>query len=503
MKSVGALLQTEDHMATRKVMEKQDQERIAEEIWRLYVVDGTHWYCQNSGKGWRRVKKPLSFPDLQAHLRGDMTVGLPSPWDGRAKFLTIDVDTVEPDNLSRLATCLRELGVSHLLSFSGNKGYHADLFVKESRAREVAKVGELLRTLLSKEEVEFDEVIPTGTGLSGKTPGGPNIKLPLGHHGKTGQLCYCLDEHLVPASDPLRVLLSLEPADVGELARIMAEALHLDVGTGEVKGVWESDYPQQLHYSKPCVNLLWQEGLQAPNTRHSASMVIAIAVALNNEIPDGEKQAALTEWVVRMYPPGRERGYIHGSTTRGDSIGEIRRLYEAEAARAYIGVTCNNRLLRPAMKSACKDLVGCHLARNGNRFDVALLMRLGVFNPANSGEPGIARAALAVYLGHHKIAEKFAGKHFPYEGRDTYAAPLAMLRELSGCSEKPVKEANKALCEIGLVVKVPKNGVPNRIRKQPARGQKYVLQASFYCLPDLTEDYIRDVVLPRARSYSG
>jgi len=32
-----------------------------------------------------------------------------------------------------------ELGLAHLLSFSGNKGYHADLFVKESRASEVAK----------------------------------------------------------------------------------------------------------------------------------------------------------------------------------------------------------------------------------------------------------------------------------------------------------------------------------------------------------------------------
>ena len=86
---------------------------------------------------------------------------------------------------------------------------------------------------------------------------------------------------------------------------------------------------------------------------------------------------------------------------------------------------------------------------------------------------------------------------------DAYAAPLAMLEKLSGCSRKTIKEANKALCEIGLVVRVPKEEVPREFRRAPAAGQKYVLQASFYCVPDLTEDCIRDVVLPTARSYTG
>jgi len=501
MKSVRALPQIEDDIAAGKVMEKRDQECLAEEIWRLYVVDGTHWYCQNSGGGWSHVKKPLSLPDLQAHLKGDMTVGLPSPWNGRAKFLTIDVDTVEDDNLGRLATWLRELGVQHLLSFSGNKGYHADIPVKESGAREVARTGGLLSRFLSQQGVAFDAVFPAGTGLSGKTAGGANVKLPLGRHRRTGRFCYYLDEYLVPVSDPLPALRSLEPADVGDLARMMAESLHLDVETGEVKRPWESYYPNQLHY-KPCVNVLWQEGLQAPNTRHSATMVVGIAVASNKAIRKEDKKAALIEWVGRMYWPGVEKGYIHESTSLAYAMEEACRLYEAETSRGY-GVTCKNPPLRQAMESACKDPVGCHIGRNGGNLDFALLRRLGVFNPSNSREPGVGRSAGFIYLAHQDIAEEHAGKHFQYEGMDVYAAPLAMLRELSPSSEKTVKDANKALCDIGLVVKVPNNEVPNQIRKHPAPGQKYVLQASFYCLPDLTEDYIRDVVLPRARSYRG
>jgi len=78
-----------------------------------------------------------------------------------------------------------------------------------------------------------------------------------------------------------------------------------------------------------------------------------------------------------------------------------------------------------------------------------------------------------------------------------------MLVELSGCSRRTVKKANRALSQIGLVVKVPREEVPKKFRKQPIEGQKYSLQARFSALVDLTEDYIRDVVLPKARGYGG
>jgi len=476
---------------------------LAEEMWRLYIVEGTHMYSQRNDGAWRHVKKPLSVSDLIAHLKGDLTVGLPSTWRGRAKFLTVDVDTAEADNLRRLASCLREVGAPHLLSFSGGKGYHADIFVKESEAGEVVKAGGLLKTLLAKQGVQFDEVFPTATGLGGKTPGGANVKLPVGIHRRTGHLCHCLGEDLSPVSDPLPLLQSLRPVDVEDLSRTLAESLHLDVETGEVKDPWEREYPQELHYSKPCINVLWQEGLQAPNTRHSATMVIALAIALNKEIPEKDKRSALIDWVVRMYSPGMERGHIHGSTTLKYATKEALRLYEAEAVRAYFGVTCINRLLRSAMKSACRDPVRCHLARTGGSVDFILLTRLGVFNPSNSRDSGIGRASGFIYLAHQEIAGEHAGKHFHYKGRDAYAAPLAMLGELSGCSQKTVKKANRALSAIGLIVKVPKEEVPKKFRKQPIEGQKYSLQARFCALADLNEDYVRDVVLPKARGYGG
>lgn len=500
-KRLGGLSRKEHDKEEIQERASQHQERLASEVWRLYLIDGTHWYRQKTDGAWRYVKKPLSVSDLEAHLMGDMTVGLPSAWKGRAKFVTIDVDTIEGDNLRRLATCLRDLEVPHLLSFSGNKGFHGDLFVKESQASEVARVGGLLKIFLSQQGVAFDEVLPSGTGLSGKTPGGANVKLPLGIHRRTGHLCHCLGEDLSPVSDPLRLLQSLRPVDVEDLSRTLAESLHLDVDSGELRETWERDYPHQLHHSKLCVNVLWQEGLQAPDTRHSATMVVAIAIASNWEIPEKEKKPALIDWIVRMYGSAMEKGYIDESTTLEFATGEALRLYEAEAARAYIGVTCINPPLRPAMKSACRDPVGCHLARTGGRVDFVLLTRVGIFNPSNCREPGIGRATGFVYLAHQAIAGEHAGKHFQYNGRDTYAAPLAMLGELSGCSQKTVKKGNRALIAIGLTVKVPREEVPKKFRKKPIGGQKFVLQARFYYLPDLTEDYVRDVVLPKTRAY--
>lgn len=477
------------------------EEMPADQIWRLYVPGDTQFYSQNRDGTWSYQKKPLSFSNLMAHIVGDITVGVPCTWNGRGKFLSIDVDTDEADNLRRLAACLQELGVPHLLSFSGSKGYHADIFVKESEASRVAQAAGLLKTLLSERSVVLDEVYPTGTGLTGKTPGGANIKLPLGYHKETEHLCYCLDEKLNPVDDPLPLLRSLGPIDVRELLKSLAERLHLAKQIEEVEEPWESAHPFKLHHSKPCLNILWQEGLQRPGTRHSATMAIGLALPLNKEIPDEYEEALLIEWVQRIHEPGMEKGYIHRLTTLEHATEEARRLYQDEIARAYFGVTCVNRLLRPAMKSACRDPVGCHVGRNRGRIDFTLLSRLGLFNPRNSKEPGIGRCAGFVYQAHQQIAQEHAGKLFQYEGKDAYAAPLAMLRELSGCSRKTVSKANKALREIGLLMKVPKKDVPKHFQRKALAGEKPALQAAFYCLPDLTEEYVRDVVLPKGREY--
>lgn len=388
----------------------------------------------------------------------------------------------------------------HLVSFSGNKGYHADLFVRESNAQQLATAGRLLSRLLRQVDVHFDEVFPTGSGLTGRTPGGSNVKLPMGQHGKTEKFCYYLDETLCPVPDVLSLLGSLEPIDVQELTERLAHSVGTDLKAGKLTEPWDSRYPWLLHGYRRCVNVLWQEGLQAPSTRNSATMVITNAVLLSRDIPDELKEQAVVDWARRIYQMTRQKAYFHAGTSPEFVESEARRLYEREAENASFGVTCRNPILRPAMESACRDEVGCHLKRSPGRDGFALLTRLGVFNPRNSRKKGIAKSSGYVYLAMQELAEEFGDRHFEYQTMPAFAAPLSMVMELSSCSRTTVKKALKALKAVGLLVKVPKEDVPQEFRRKRLPGQKFILQASYYVLPRLTEELLREVVAS-AREY--
>lgn len=476
---------------------EEKQEALAKEMTRLYVVDETHWYSQQSGGAYRHQKEPLSLRDLQGHLRGEVTVGVPCTWEGCAKFISIDVDTLDPDNIAHLGSCLKELDAPYLLSFSGNKGYHADLLLEECNASNAAKAVLLLKRLLRQTGVSFDQVTPTRSGLSGRTPGGPCVKLPLGWHRKTGSFCHCLDADLRPIDNVSTLIRSLQPIPAEDLIRMLAERVGLDLKTGELTEHWDSLYPLELHHSKPCVNILWRGGLQAPGTRHSAAMVIINAVLLNQDVPFERKEQAVIHWVGRTHPTAIEKGY--SGTRLMDAEREARRLFKREEQHSLYGVTCKNSLLRPAMASACADQIGCHMERNWNKDSFILLTRLGVFAPRNSLTPGIAKSAGYVYLALRDLMEDFGGK-FTYLGMPAVAAPLRMLEELACCTRATVKKALRALQFAGLVVKVPKDEVPPEYRRKRLPGHGFPLQASYYVLSELTEELVREVV-GRVRDY--
>ena len=206
------------------------------------------------------------------------------------------------------------------------------------------------------------------------------------------------------------------------------------------------------------------------------------------------KEQAVVDWVRRIYPAARHAGYIDESTTLEFAESEARRLYKAEAKDSNFGVTCRNRLLRDAMESACRDEVACHVERNWTKDGFVLLTRLGVFNPRNSRKKGIAKSAGYVYLALQELAAEFGGRGFTYEGMPAFAAPRRMVEELSSCSEKTVKKALRALRHVGLAVKVPKTAVPAEFTRKRLPGHKYTLQASYYVLPELAPELVREVV---------
>jgi len=134
---------------------------------------------------------------------------------------------------------------------------------------------------------------------------------------------------------------------------------------------------------------------------------------------------------------------------------------------------------------------------------MSLLLRLGVFADSRSKRPGINPSSIPVYLALQDMHSEYGGIWLEYQGMHAFAVPTLGLAERAGVSKKTARKNLKALCAIGLAVKVPRDEVPLERIRQLSEGNHYTLQAGFYCLPDLTEELIREVILPKARAHYG
>lgn len=130
------------------------------------------------------VKRPLQQVHLQAHLRGEMTLGsYVLDGDSRTRMLVVDADD-EPDwrRLQALTRALQELGCRGYLERS-RRGGHLWLFFAEARpGTEVRRFGQGLLAHFGIEEIEL---FPKQDRL--RTGPGSLIRLPFGVHQKSGR----------------------------------------------------------------------------------------------------------------------------------------------------------------------------------------------------------------------------------------------------------------------------------------------------------------------------
>lgn len=131
---------------------------------------------------------PLSDTDIRAHIRGDYTIGIYFPSE-YTKFIGLDLDVKDIDMLSSVFTALWNFGFSReniLMSSSGGKGYHIDIFLDRI----------IKKTVVSKfYEMLLKELGMTNSELEVRGAGAQGYKLPLGYHVKTGNYCFACDEN--------------------------------------------------------------------------------------------------------------------------------------------------------------------------------------------------------------------------------------------------------------------------------------------------------------------
>lgn len=155
---------------------------------------------EEAKEGKRKLYVPeyLNINLLKGHINNKHTIAI-YPWGNKAGWICFDVDT-EEDSLSdtfKIVNTMVNYGINRndiLISFSGNKGYHIELFFEYPMTyKQIKKFGNKICFLagsnINKKRKERKiEIRPTENA---------GIKLPFGLHRLANKRTYLLNENMV------------------------------------------------------------------------------------------------------------------------------------------------------------------------------------------------------------------------------------------------------------------------------------------------------------------
>ncbi len=476
-----------------------DNHQLAERLMELYFVPGSSYYegpVNVPNKEYRHIKREITLDRIIAHLEGQTSIGAPSCNKNLVKWITVECDCLDLSLIEKASSLLRGKVLPCYVSFSGQKGYHLTVFLsKPTSLYEAQRVSAEVKRIVDGAGLPYDKISPSPNGK-----GGDCIKLPLGIHPETGNRCYFVNDTMQPVEDSLGFLSIVKTVGLdGKSGPVATQEFapgrhgrHIDTDTGEII---QAPLPQSIS-RRPCVNKLWREGLQAPNTRHSATCVIANAIARSTLIPPHEKEHALIDWVSRMFPKARDAGYLKVDSNLDFVVNEARRMLSRYSRYGNYAELCENQVFKAAMRSACENEFECKLEQNHGYVNFKLLLRLGVFSAQNAKPKGIGKSAMAIYFAIEDIAQDYP--LFEYEGMEVFSLSTQQLVCLANCSKPTVIRHRDKLVELGLLVKVSNNAVPTEVMQNIPKG----VWPNFYALPELTEEVVR-AMLNKLRNNPG
>lgn len=191
--------------------------------WKFLEYSNNRTFTNGKNKrGWG-----LTDSDLKDHLRGSRTIGVYFLKEC-CDLIGFDIDVnhenekiskeeallISKDNLRNLYNTLINYGISKnniLISFSGNKGYHVDIFLSDNLPKVV--INKFYEVILSDLRVSKQRI---------ELFGGRNnpYKLPLGYHIKTNNYCYVSDEEgmeIKNFKDKLKSIERLDTSTIGDI----------------------------------------------------------------------------------------------------------------------------------------------------------------------------------------------------------------------------------------------------------------------------------------------
>ena len=146
------------------------------------------------------IEVPLSLENMKAHVQGLMTLGSYQLLQGSnvVRWFGWDVDSLDLEDARRMSQkILRHLtNIPHAVEFSGRKGYHILIFLKDPISASTAKkIVDWVREIEGLNTIgdSHVECYPKQEKLDRSRPRGNLIKIPLGEHPRTHDISRFVD----------------------------------------------------------------------------------------------------------------------------------------------------------------------------------------------------------------------------------------------------------------------------------------------------------------------
>ena len=271
---------------------------------------------------------------IKQHRSHTQTLGIFFPTIG-SKIIGLDLDVLDEELLNKIYSTITEFieDTSILVSFSGNKGYHIDIFLNDIVNRDVIR--KFYNVILK--EVNTTENILELRGASNQ-----GYKLPFGIHQGTQEYCYACTEFGIEIKDKdlENIIKTRTKANIKQLEDAIQKywSIEGDLSNGPLTTQDVVAFEEIKESVKPLENYsnlnkdfiedlvkIYREGFNGPGLRNKYTLKIALFLKSHMCLNEKDTLIEMLEWSKRC------KGYrANTQEFKRDIENTIKRVFEQD-----------------------------------------------------------------------------------------------------------------------------------------------------------------------------
>ncbi|MCW6078085.1 TOTE conflict system archaeo-eukaryotic primase domain-containing protein [Clostridium sporogenes] len=335
---------------------------IIDKIYSLYITNTDKWVkLSEATLQYSTIEKGADYfrkfnrGDIKRHLKGRDAIGIFS-LKSCSKFLIFDIDAYHSKyDAMEIANNINHVLAGYFpkeeihITFSGNKGYHIELFFDKLVA--IKDLQELFNIVLNEIDIEKYKGVNVEIRPELKGKDGKGIKLPLGinHKNEMGNnYCYFVDEDLEQVENEIEYILNIKKSDNSFVYEMISDYNNMDLKpykngylnnqekvkseNEKTKDIINKTTPNiinsvEIDYSRVGIKNYLENGLTQIGTRHNISFLIALYLkAQGHDI--NESKEILFKWSMEQVEREMSNGNI--SEINRDIRGILKGVYDID-----------------------------------------------------------------------------------------------------------------------------------------------------------------------------